>query len=105
MSGLQRGHVQGLRGPEQQLPSVHALQLGHGAQVGLLQLLQLAVVLLVGEEDLAEVQAVCSALPQTVVITEVGARVLVLQLKRSKVTQKAHRGPLPNFGRNNSVTS
>lgn len=86
MSSLQRGHVQRLRGLEQQLPSVHALQLGHGAQVGLLQLLQLAVVLLVGEEDLAEVEAVCSvasqhdrtALLQTVLITEVRARVLIL---------------------------
>lgn len=90
---LQRRRIQTLCGPELQLSPVHALQLGHGAQVGPLQLLQLAVVLLVGEEDLAEVEAVCSvashhertALRQTVLIAEIRARVLILQLKRSKV--------------------
>lgn len=73
---LQRRHVQRLHGLELQLSPVHALQLGHGVEVSPLQLLQLAVVLLVGEEDLAQVQAVscCSeVLPQTVLIAVIGA--------------------------------
>lgn len=81
VSGLQRGRVQTLAGLQLQLSAVQALQLGHGAQVGLLQLLQLAVVLLVGEEDLTEVQAVRSvsahqqgvAPPATLAVAELRA--------------------------------
>lgn len=88
MSRLQCGRVQTLGGPQLQLSAVQTFQLGHGAQVGLLQLLQLAVVLLVGEEDLTEVQAVRSisahqhrvAPPTTLAVAELRARVLVLHL-------------------------
>lgn len=96
MPRLQRCHVQRLHGLELQLSPIHALQLSHGAKVGLLQLLQLAVVLLIGEEDLTQVEAVSccpvvsqqerTALSQTVLITEIRACVLILQLKRSNVT-------------------
>lgn len=75
--------VWALAGPEQELLLVHALQVRHGLQVSLLQLLQLPAVFLIGEEDLAEVQPVGHG-RAGVAITQSRARVLTPQLQKPK---------------------